>query len=847
MNNYDFDPSNPDSYREDSNRKYSDAIPYITTWRNKNKSNKKMAKNLAMFYMDYHDRDYLSERQAKIEENADLYNGRWRRLEDIYNNGKGTVSIGGESISTDGPKLRHYPVIDRVARAAVAENAMRPLKPIVVDHSSKSVNERKRRKLKEIGEFLEESFVAPLRRDIIQRIRTQEGLGPNEPMNQEQEQTVAEQIEARTPEEVKESLEEFTTKDEQIMQKFLDYCLSKYDIKNKLDVGYENAVQHGEEFYRLHVHNDNDILFEELNPKYVVWGGSEHTEFVEDGEFAKYEQFLAPNEVLKRYGKHLKRSQLDRIQRLYGPFPSGNRSNKNPDPNPSIEKRLLETVARNPKMQEGIDARTREGQNRLLDMYKYIEPRHGRAVYGIRETYITFKWGRKMKVVTTNEDGFVKDLIVDEDYEFSPLNGDISIKDIFVDEAWHAVVLGEDEFVFCEPLPYQNKSLEDPFGAKLSIYGCTYNTLMNNSKNMSLIDNGKPWQYKYNLQVRRLEEYEETNIGKVMVGTHKMRPPGFTWQEFYKSGRYLKFLPINVSAEHIQSDDLRNLFKSVDMSNNIDIAAALQQLDSYETKIITSMYSNPSKLGEPSPYLTSGNNNSNIQASDKQMYRYFQRHKEMTERVLNGFINIARVAFKDSELKKSVLLDDFSRASLEIDNEVFKNSEIGIFVVNDFFENQKIDFLRQQLLPFIQNRYGSMKDFIRIINAKSMNEMIEIAEKAERKAEQQEQARHQNTLKEIEQKSLQDKDLMDYKNSLEMMREQAKQEFLKVMKEMDVTKFARQFDIDEDGINDMLTKSEMDNKRHIEVAKIKAEVDKYKADKNHSSTISKLRKLRKSG
>lgn len=255
------------------------------------------------------------------------------------------------------------------------------------------------------------------------------------------------------------------------------------------------------------------------------------------------------------------------------------------------------------------------------------------------------------------------------------------------------------------------------------------------------------------------------------------------------------------------------------------------------------MYSNPSKLGEPSPYLTSGNNNSNIQASDKQMFRYFQRHKEVTERVLNGFINIARVAFKNSELKKSVLLDDFSKASLEIDNEVFKNSEIGIFVVNDFFENQKVDYLRQQLLPFIQNRYGSMKDFIQIINANSMGEMLDVARKAERDAEEQEQVRHQNTLKEIEQKSLEDKDLMDYKNSLEMMREQAKQEFLKVMKEMDVTKFARQFDIDEDGINDMLQKTEMDNKTKERVAKLKAEVDKYKVDRNYAATVNKMKQM----
>jgi len=434
----------------------------------------------------------------------------------------------------------------------------------------------------------------------------------------------------------------------------------------------------------------------------------------------------------------------------------------------------------------------------------------------------------------------------DEYYTFSPLNGDVKEENIVADEAWHAVILGEEIFAFIEPLPYQNKSIEDPFGAKLSIYGCVYNDLMGNSKNMSLIDNGKVWQYKYNAQVARLEEYEATNIGKVMVGSHKMRPEGFSWQDFYKSGRYLKFLPVNLDSEAVQGGDYEKLFRSIDMSNNIDIAAALRQLDAYEQRIITSMYYNPSKLGEPSPYLTSGNNVQNLQASDRQLYKYFDIHRQVVERVLNGFLNISRIAFKDSELKKSVLLDGFDRAYLEMSPEIWDNMEIGLYVVNDFFETQKVDFLKNNLLAFIQNNYGSMKDFIKLANAKSISEMQKIADEVERKSEERQAQAQQNELKAIEQETVSKKDLMDYKNSLEMMREQVVNEFRMAIKELDITKFAKQYDIDNDGVSDLITKTEKDNASKERIAKTKAEADMYKADKSYQAAIKKLRDKRSS-
>lgn len=808
-------------------------FPYITSWYQKSKSDFALAKELAMYYHGYFNRSYLDDRLKKYEENANLYNGRWPEIENYGNSFD--LSLGGENVNIDGPKLRHFPVIDRVAKAIVSENAMRPLKPLVVDMSTKASNARKRNKLKKISQYLQDKVVEPIRREQTMLYMQQNNIGDMAELNPQEREQAMQEVEQRvqraTPEDVNEAIASYRTPEEKQLQLFLDYSMNRYDIKNKLDLGYENAVQFGEEYYRLHIHNDNNIHFETLNPKYVVWGGSEHTEFVEDAEFARYEQFLSPSEVISRYGKYLKKSQIKRLEQYYGPFPTSGRGKRGTDPSPQIERRIIETIADNPQIQDGLDAKTKEGQRRIADLYKNVTPAHNRALYGIRESYVTFKWARKLKCVKSVVDGEIREDIYDEHYEFSPLSGDIEMREIYADEAWHAVILGEDEIVYCEPLPYQNRSLEDPFGAKLSIYGCTYNTLMNNSRNLSLIDNGKPWQYKYNAQIRRLEEYEATNIGKVMVGTSNMRPDSFSWQEFYKSGRYLKFLPINPNQEHLMGGNANALFRSVDLSNMVDIAAALQQLDAYENRIITSMYYNPSKLGEPSPYLTSGNNAANIQASDKQLYRYFNRHRQVTQRVLNGFVNLARIAFKDSELRKSVLLDDFSRAELEINADMFNTMEIGIFVLDDFFENQKIDFLRQQLLPLIQNQYGSMKDFIKLINAKSMSEMMSIAESAERKADARMQQQQEAQAEAIQQQSESQKDLMDFKNNLDMARDQAVQEYKMQIAKIDAEKFALQYDIDRDGVNDLNYRADKEAESRIRVQELKNDIDKYKIDR----------------
>lgn len=760
---------------------------------------------LAKSVMDYYDHVYdaSEERIKKINENYQLHSGRWPQIEKMP--AATQIQLQHENIVLGGGVLRHYPVIDRISKSVVGDLMVRPLIPIIKDLSSKARNQRDRAKLEIVKNYIQQQFIEPKVKIITQQIMAEYGI--QDPMSLQEEQMqqlnadIQRKVQETTPDEIMESINKYRTPEEIIAQVILDSTVTKLDMKAKFDIGGENAVVSGEEYYRTGMMNGMPWC-EVLNPKWVTWDGSEHVEFVEDGVFAKYEQYLTPEDVVSRYGAILAKKDINKLAALYSPIPGYSGSRKT---NPEIEKRVVDVFAENPALQD-IDVRTREGQLDLRNIYKNLSMGH-QAGHGIRECYITWKWTRQATLVTRYENGVKTQVFRAAHYVKNPARGDLKVERILIPQIWHGVKLGvaDEIYAFVEPVPFQYRSIHNPFDVKLTIMGGRYNTYMNNAENVSLIDLGKPWQYRYNVLMKRMEEYEATDIGKVLLGTVNMKPVGWSWQEWFQSLYIGKVALIGNHIEGAGGMDA-NIFRSIDLSSNADIQQTLAKLEYFEKKIATSMYYNPSKLGQISPYATNQNAAANAEGSDRQMLRFHDRHRQIKQRVLNALLDVSLAAIRDNEYAKNVLLDDFGKAYLETAMEPFAACELGLYVVDDFQESERLEQMRQLALTILQNG-GSVRDIADVVDARSMSGIKDVLDRSERKRIEEAQAQKEHEQGMLQKQEEIRKAQLELKMQFDAEQNERDRQAKLQMAQMNAQLLANANDINKNNVNDSMEKA----------------------------------------
>ncbi|MCI6614905.1 MAG: hypothetical protein MSC51_03600 [Mollicutes bacterium] len=127
---------------------------------------------------------------------------------------------------------------------------------------------------------------------------------------------------------------------------------------------------------------------------------------------------------------------------------------------------------------------------------------------------------------------------------------------------------------------------------------------------------------------------------------------------------------------------------------------------------------------------------------------WFLVHDDIKKRVLECFIETAKVAMKTGSLKFQYLLPDFSRAISNIDGDEFAESDYGLVVDNSqgLQElNQKLDTLAQAGL---QNQLLNFSTVIKIYQSCSLSEKIRMIERNEQESinRQQEQLKQQEQM-----------------------------------------------------------------------------------------------------
>ena len=213
---------------------------------------------------------------------------------------------------------------------------------------------------------------------------------------------------------------------------------------------------------------------------------------------------------------------------------------------------------------------------------------------------------------------------------------------------------------------------------------------------------------------------------------------------------------------------------------------------------------NPSRLGQISPYMTVTNNQQNILQSVSQTEDIYYTFNTLKERFLTYLINLAKALRLRDKKALTYTLDDFSIAEIDVDPFTLAQSKYAVFVSNEADDINNMLSIKGLMQSMVQNQLISFPELIKSQYSKSGRELLNIAEQAELRRQQEIQNNQQAQMEankqaqEAEMAKLQ----MQYDNAFRLKEMEMKYKL--EMERINSMIYANQKDIDKDMQNDDL-------------------------------------------
>ena len=792
-------------------------------------------------------RDWTEIDKANV--NYDLYNGR---LDVKLYDDPVCLNIQGEKINFEFQSITHYPLISQVANSMYGEMISRPFNPIVKDNGTLAHTLRKKKWNELLKEMLNENIFQPIQNQITQAYFAQNGIQDlsrlNPQQQQQAQQDIMAQTSAKTPKEVLDFMQnDFQTPTQRQVQQLLDFLLEYQDIRSKQQEGFKHAIITGKEVYYVGDEHDEPIM-ELINNKYFQWQGSRDTEWIQDASWCKYERWLTIEDAIQKYSEDLSRSDIEKLLGFAEPI-GGIRHYGDPKKDFVQNRTMYELSVEDgyiAKKYKDLDYKTKKGQNDYMNLYAELIRKYGAqygealSKFGIREVHVCWRDFRIMKRITSIIDGREVKHWQDEHYE--PRPEDIKVVEVKVNEIWEGSKIGgtgggDTLYKKIRPIPGQFKSIFNPYGVKMPYVGKAYNVHMNNAKNVSIIDLGKPWQKEFDITMTLLKHDMATNIGTVFMMSLDMKPEGWGWQDWFNVMRNGKILMTNFKKHGYNFDP--GLLKEVSLSKVSDINQKIEYLNLVRQELVLSMNSNPTRMGAIGQYSTNENIVSSQSASYNQTEGYFETHRKIVEHALNMFINRARLLYKKNN-KRHIIFDDVTRTELEMQPDIW-SEEWGVEITTSTDDIRRMEELRNNVLTFLQNGMGH-DTVIKLLFAKNPGEILQVvqedAKKQEQRMQQQVEMEKQQRQQELETQMA----ITQMNQQFELEKQDRMLRSQEVRTEVDSKKFMLQNDVDMNRIPDSVQKSHVDNisKERIEAAKLALEREKLNLDSRRSAEERRL-------
>lgn len=638
--------------------------------------------------------------------NYDLYNGIISEEDFLH-----ITNPYGDDVEMP-VKLNHFDIITSKLKLLEGENAKRPL-----NFRVKAVNEFT------IHSALEEQkqmLFDLVKQDYIERSNAVGDL-------QQQEadpQAGAKKLEEKLKEFQKYITYSYKEISEKVAQELLEYIIKYNDVKRIFAEGFKDKLVVGKEIYWIGIENGMPVL-RNVNPVYFSCDKNHNSPYIHEAQWATYTEFLLPSEVVRRYGSELTDAMIEWID--------------NGDSN------------RPGKL--GADK---------IEIYRYdgfVPIDGGYLPYQTGIKITTMEWVSLRKVgffKFVDEKGQQQEIIVDEDFE-APKNANIDWR--HVPEIYEAIVMHDDMIIRCGPKANQYRSIDNPFSCSLSFVGMI--TDDRNSKETSLMDRMKPYQYEFDIMMFRLEAEVAKSRGKKIIYDLAQMPSSIG-ENAASMDQWLYYMDVlGIVFINSREQDERgqysafNQFREFDMSLSSGITQILEicrELD-YRCERVSGVTSQ--REGQIGKTELATNAERAVVQSSHITEKLFQEHDKTRLVVMEKLLETAKVAFKDGNKKVlTYVTDDLGVKTLTFDPAVFVGSDYGLFMSSSTKDDQLLTSLKQIAQIGVQNGSLKMSDLMVIHRMDNIYELQNEIERKEMEAEQRQQQAQQQA-NEIEQQRMQ--------------------------------------------------------------------------------------------
>lgn len=523
----------------------------------------------------------------------------------------------------------------------------------------------------------------------------------------------------------------------------LQFLKRKLNLTHEFYKGWKDALIGGEEIYYIGVIN-GDPYVERVNPMYFDYEHSLDLEFIDDAAWCRRKMIMSATEIYDRFYDKMSERQLNELLELIDQRPgAGN--------NPEIRKTSIDY--------ESIKLhKINSFTDNPFDIDHIV-------VY-----HCCWKSFKKIGFVTllNPETGEVEEFQVDEDYKVT--GTEQSVEWDWIIEVWEGYRIGDDMYIGIQPIEYQHISADNPNSQKLPYTGVVYNNT--NSKPRSLVSMMKPLQYMYIVVWYRLELALSRDKGKVAVMDITQIPKSMNI-DVNKWMHYLSALGVAFINPYDEGWDIPgreggkpspfNQLSSWDLTMSNVIAEYIQLMQKIEDMVAKLTGITPQRQGQIAASELVGNTNTAVSMSYHITEPWFWNHNQVKRRVLTMLLNTSKAAWKDSKRYLNYILDDATRAFVQLSDNFFYE-DMDIFVDDSTKNQQYIDQLKQLLQPAMQNG-ASLLDIAEIITLDNMsmikNRLEEIEQKRMEQMQQQQQAEQQAQQQIAEQQNqLKEEELM---------------------------------------------------------------------------------------
>ena len=505
----------------------------------------------------------------------------------------------------------------------------------------------------------------------------------------------------------------------------LQFLKRKLNLTHEFYKGWKDALIGGEEIYYVGVIN-GDPYVERVNPMYFDYEHSLDLEFIDDAAWCRRKMIMSATEIYDRFYDKMSERQLNELLELIDQRPgAGN--------NPEIRKTSIDY--------ESIKLhKINSFTDNPFDIDHIV-------VY-----HCCWKSFKKIGFVTllNPETGEVEEFQVDEDYKVT--GTEQSVEWDWIIEVWEGYRIGDDMYIGIQPIEYQHISADNPNSQKLPYTGVVYNNT--NSKPRSLVSMMKPLQYMYIVVWYRLELALSRDKGKVAVMDITQIPKSMNI-DVNKWMHYLSALGVAFINPYDEGWDIPgreggkpsqfNQLSSWDLTMSNVIAEYIQLMQKIEDMVAKLTGITPQRQGQIAASELVSNANTAVNMSYHITEPWFWNHNQVKRRVLTMLLNTSKAAWKDSKRYLNYILDDATRAFVQLSDNFFYE-DMDIFVDDSTKNQQYIDQLKQLLQPAMQNG-ASLLDIAEIITLDNMsmikNRLEEIEQKRMEQMQQQQQAEQQ--------------------------------------------------------------------------------------------------------